>query len=145
TDARATINAYERTRSLAFEWRHAKDRMTPASIAVCEKGFQITTAAYTAAKKCLEKARRDIDSAFDGMDAVLAPAVNGEAPRGLDYAGDPHFQENWTMLHTPSLTMPTHRGPTGLPVGIQLIGSRYDDDRLLAAAAWAWAALDETS
>jgi Asp-tRNA(Asn)/Glu-tRNA(Gln) amidotransferase A subunit family amidase len=34
--------------------------------------------------------------------------------------------------------LPTHRGPNNLPVGIQLVAQRYDDDRLLAGAQWTW-------
>jgi amidase len=39
-------------------------------------------------------------------------------------------------LHTPTITLPTHRGPNGLPIGIQLIGRLYEDEALLAAARW---------
>ena len=48
------------------------------------------------------------------------------------------MQAIWTALHTPAITLPTHRGPNNLPVGIQLVAQRYDDDRLLAAARWIW-------
>ena len=44
--------------------------------------------------------------------------------------------EFWTALHTPTITLPTHRGPNGLPIGIQLIGRLYEDETLLAAARW---------
>jgi Asp-tRNA(Asn)/Glu-tRNA(Gln) amidotransferase A subunit family amidase len=36
------------------------------------------------------------------------------------------------------MTLPTHRGPNNLPVGIQLVAQRYDDDRLFACAHWIW-------
>jgi Asp-tRNA(Asn)/Glu-tRNA(Gln) amidotransferase A subunit family amidase len=36
------------------------------------------------------------------------------------------------------MSLPTHRGPNGLPVGIQLVGHRYDDQRLFACARWIW-------
>jgi amidase len=48
------------------------------------------------------------------------------------------MQAIWTALHTPAITLPTHRGPNDLPVGIQLVAQRYDDDRLLATARWIW-------
>jgi Asp-tRNA(Asn)/Glu-tRNA(Gln) amidotransferase A subunit family amidase len=41
-------------------------------------------------------------------------------------------------LHTPTMTLPTHRGPNNLPVGIQLVAQRYGDDRLFAGARWIW-------
>jgi Asp-tRNA(Asn)/Glu-tRNA(Gln) amidotransferase A subunit family amidase len=65
---------------------------------------------------------------------VLAPCVTGEAPKGLETTGEPMFQEFWTALHVPTITLPTHRGPNGMPVGIQLIGRHYGDVPLLAFA-----------
>ena len=38
------------------------------------------------------------------------------------------------MLYGPSMSLPTHRGPNGLPVGLQVVARRYDDDRLFACA-----------
>ncbi|MGT2462556.1 hypothetical protein [Sinomonas atrocyanea] len=33
------------------------------------------------------------------------------------------------------MSLPLLTGPSGLPVGIQLVGALHDDDRLLAVAA----------
>ena len=52
--------------------------------------------------------------------------------------GDPSMQAIWTALHTPTMTLPTHRGPNNLPVGIQFVAQRYEDDRLFACARWVW-------
>jgi amidase len=75
---------------------------------------------------------------FEGVDVLLAPCVNGEAPHGLEETGDPGFQAIWTILHVPALSMPTHRGPSGLPVGIQLVAQSYEEGRLFACARWIW-------
>jgi Asp-tRNA(Asn)/Glu-tRNA(Gln) amidotransferase A subunit family amidase len=48
------------------------------------------------------------------------------------------MQAIWTALHTPTMTLPTHRGPNNLPIGIQLVAQRYNDDRLFAVARWIW-------
>jgi len=48
------------------------------------------------------------------------------------------MQAMWTALHTPTMTLPTHRGPNNMPVGIQLAAQRYDDERLFAVAGWIW-------
>jgi Asp-tRNA(Asn)/Glu-tRNA(Gln) amidotransferase A subunit family amidase len=64
--------------------------------------------------------------------------VRGEAPEGLHHTGDPAFQALWTLLHTPTVTLPTAIGPHGLPVGIQLVGPRHEDARLLALSQWIW-------
>ena len=69
---------------------------------------------------------------------LLTPCANGEAPRGLGETGDPGFQAIWTMLYTPTLSLPTHRGPNGLPVGIQLVAQRHEDRKLFGCARWIW-------
>ena len=71
-----------------------------------------------------------------GFDCLIAPCVNGEAPPGLDYAGDPSLQALWTALHVPTLSLPAYVGPNGLPVGVQIIARRGADRALLACALW---------
>jgi Asp-tRNA(Asn)/Glu-tRNA(Gln) amidotransferase A subunit family amidase len=71
-------------------------------------------------------------------DVLITPCVNGEAPEGLAYAGDPSFQALWTLLHVPVVGLPTHRGPKGLPVSIQLVARRYGDAKLLQNALAIW-------
>jgi Asp-tRNA(Asn)/Glu-tRNA(Gln) amidotransferase A subunit family amidase len=75
---------------------------------------------------------------FDDVDVLLAPCVKGEAPVGLAHTGDPDFQAIWTLLHVPTMSLPTHRGPNGLPVGIQIVAPLYEDERLFACARWIW-------
>jgi len=59
----------------------------------------------------------------------------GEAP-GIETTGDPRFCSRWTFVGAPALVIPTGLGPSGLPLGLQLVGARGSDRRLLAAAAW---------
>jgi Asp-tRNA(Asn)/Glu-tRNA(Gln) amidotransferase A subunit family amidase len=95
-------------------------------------------AEYIAALRLGESCRAQLPALFEHVDVLLAPCVNGEAPRGLEDTGDPGFQAIWTILHAPALSMPTHRGPNGLPVGIQLVAQRHNELRLLACARWIW-------
>ena len=139
TDARRAINDYERARAMAHEWRTDPERLRPAMRKTVASGLAVPYADYRAALALTEDCRRLLDELFGDRDALLAPAVNGEAPPGLDYAGDPAFQALWTMLHVPAITIPTHRGPNGMPVGIQLVARRGADDLLLSAAEWVWA------
>jgi len=86
----------------------------------------------------VDECRVLLGAVFEKYDVLLVPCVPGEAPKGLGGTGDPSMQAIWTALHTPAITLPTHRGPNNLPVGIQLVAQRYEDDHLLAAARWVW-------
>jgi amidase len=133
---RAVINAYERARSLAAEWFNGRDGFTAQMIRTCEAGFMVSRAEYINSLSFIERYRIAMGECFAGIDALLTPAAAGEAPRGIDYAGDPRFQELWTLLHVPTMTLPTHRGPNGLPVGIQLVTPRYHEPQLFTVARW---------
>ncbi|MGH2376923.1 MAG: amidase [Candidatus Limnocylindria bacterium] len=69
-------------------------------------------------------------------DAVLTLPATGEAPTP-ETTGDPVFCSRWTLVGAPAVTVPAGRGPSGLPLGLQLVTAPGDDRRLFAAAAWA--------
>jgi aspartyl-tRNA(Asn)/glutamyl-tRNA(Gln) amidotransferase subunit A len=54
----------------------------------------------------------------------------------LDATGNPIFNSLWTYCGTPSITLPLMEGANGLPLGVQLVGRRGDDARLLRTARW---------
>jgi Asp-tRNA(Asn)/Glu-tRNA(Gln) amidotransferase A subunit family amidase len=78
--------------------------------------------------------RSTFDALASDFDAIIAPSAPGEAPTGLASTGYSIFNGLWTLLHVPCITLPGLTGAEGLPVGVQLIGSRYSDTKLLAAA-----------
>jgi amidase len=70
------------------------------------------------------------------LDALLVAPATGEPPRGLDYTGDASFCAPWTFLGVPAVTVPVGFGPSGLPLGAQLVGAAQNDAGLLALAEW---------
>jgi amidase len=136
TAARGIINDVERARSLAWEWAHHREQLSETLQKTMVSGFAIDDADYCSALALVARARADIASILKPFDIVLAPCVNGEAPVGLHYAGDPSFQALWTLLHLPSITIPAHRGPNRMPVGLQLVAGAGHDDKLLAVGLW---------
>ena len=136
--ARETINNYERSKGMAAEWASHRDQISDKLRRCIALGMEMPYRDYQAAIALGESCRARLSAVFEGVDLLLAPCVKGEAPAGLDSTGDPSFQAMWTILHVPTMSLPTHRGPNGLPVGIQLIARRHDDQRLFACAKWVW-------
>jgi Asp-tRNA(Asn)/Glu-tRNA(Gln) amidotransferase A subunit family amidase len=136
--ARSTIGFYERAACMAFAWDHQREALSPQMRRYIENGQKISRDDYVAGMRRLDECRALLPAVFKEFDMLLVPCVPGEAPKGLGATGDPSMQAIWTALHTPSITLPAHRGPNGLPIGIQLVAGRYDDDRLLAWARWIW-------
>jgi Asp-tRNA(Asn)/Glu-tRNA(Gln) amidotransferase A subunit family amidase len=136
--ARSAIGFYERAACMAFAWDQKREMLSPQMRRYIENGQKISRDEYVAGLRRLDECRALLADVFDKFDVLLVPCVPGEAPKGLGATGDPSMQAIWTALHTPTMTLPTHRGPNNLPVGIQLVGQRYDDDRLFACARWVW-------
>lgn len=122
--------------ALENEWRDHRNLLSPQLCAVLEEGQLHGPAELADAESAADRCRAFMDELFETYDFVLAPAAPGEAPIGLDRTGDPLFSRMWTLLHGPCLSLPGHRGESGMPVGVQLAGPRGGDDRLLAWADW---------
>jgi Asp-tRNA(Asn)/Glu-tRNA(Gln) amidotransferase A subunit family amidase len=92
-------------------------------------GAAIAPADYEAALKARDGV--DIDASFAGMDVLLATAAPGGAvPFGS--TGDPCFNRVVTLLGLPAVSLPFGFDAHGLPLGVQLIGRRDQDDVVLA-------------
>jgi amidase len=136
--ARSTIAFYERAACMAFAWDRHREELSPQMQRYIENGLKISRDEHVAGMKRVDECRALLGPVFEKYDVLLVPCVPGEAPKGLGATGDPSMQAIWTALHTPTMTLPSHRGPNNLPVGIQLVAQRYDDDHLFACARWVW-------
>ncbi len=72
---------------------------------------------------------------FDEYDAILTPAALGPAP-AIESTGSPIFCSTWSLLGTPAISLPLLASENGLPIGVQLVGRRGNDARLLRTARW---------
>jgi Asp-tRNA(Asn)/Glu-tRNA(Gln) amidotransferase A subunit family amidase len=61
-------------------------------------------------------------------------AAPGEAPLGLGSTGNAVFSAIWTLMGVPCVTLPLLQGEHHLPVGVQVIGARGADAKLLDIA-----------
>ncbi|MBL6616602.1 MAG: amidase [Reyranella sp.] len=135
-DDHAAISGWESARNYADERLRNPDKVSAELMAGLKKGLAVTLARYAAAQRKSAAFKAHVDSLFDEVDVLLCPSAPGEAPAGVEYTGDPRFNSIWTLAGTPCVTLPAGTGPKGLPLGIQLVGLRHEDDRLLSTAAW---------
>jgi Asp-tRNA(Asn)/Glu-tRNA(Gln) amidotransferase A subunit family amidase len=132
-DAQIAIMGAEAVKALHLE---PEAQLSPRMREFLQQGSSVTPERLRAAHEQAERCRRELSQVFAGLDAVLTPAVVGEAPVGLGSTGDPIFSRIWTLLHVPDISLPVLRGPAGLPVGLQLVAPIGADARLVAAAKW---------
>jgi Asp-tRNA(Asn)/Glu-tRNA(Gln) amidotransferase A subunit family amidase len=100
------------------------------------QGRKLSLGAFRDAYRRAERTRATAQEWAAGFDAILTLPAPGQAPRGLASTGSAVFNALWTQLYMPCLTLPAGHGPDGLPVGVQLVGRRHDDARLLEVALW---------
>jgi Asp-tRNA(Asn)/Glu-tRNA(Gln) amidotransferase A subunit family amidase len=126
----------EMARNLHREYEKARDKMSRQLRELLERGRKHLAVDYRRAVDMIEPINAAVDAVFDEYDAILTPATTGEAPVGLDSTGSPIFCTLWTYLGLPAVTLPLLTGPAGLPIGVQLVGRRGNDARLLRTARW---------
>jgi Asp-tRNA(Asn)/Glu-tRNA(Gln) amidotransferase A subunit family amidase len=128
------INDYEFSRGLTWERNHHWDLLSKFQRDKFAGFLNISYEQYREAEDMLTQCRGHLAEVMKDLDLLLTPSAPGEAPAGLTSTGDTSFNILSTWTYTPCVTLPVFTGPTGLPVGIQLIGHRNQDHRMLEAA-----------
>ena len=130
------ISGYEFARTLAHERRLAFHKLSEIlRNGRMADGFRVAFSSYQAAKKNLELLRIKFDEVLKGVDFVICPSAQSAAPKGLESTGSADFNMAWTSLHCPVISLPVaQEKDTALPLGLQVVGTRYSDDRLIKFA-----------
>lgn len=134
-DLHKTVMEVDMAHNLHRDYEKARDLFSPQLRQLVERARGVSAGDYVAALAGSARLNQSIDDVFDEFDAILTPAAHGEAPRG-EATGNPAFCTAWTYLGTPAVTVPLLRSEAGLPIGVQLVGRRDNDARLLRTAHW---------
>jgi Asp-tRNA(Asn)/Glu-tRNA(Gln) amidotransferase A subunit family amidase len=135
-DWHRTIMEVEMAHNLHRDYEQGGDKLSGQLRQLIERGRECKAIDYARAVAGIDPLNAALAAVFDEFDAILAPATPGEAPRGLASTGNPVFCTIWTYLGVPAVTLPLLRSAAGLPLGVQLVGRRGNDARLLRSARW---------
>ena len=116
--------------------RRHRGRLSSRLNKLIDEGLDIKQSALEEAFEQKEKLAGEMDAFLNGVDAAITPPAPGQAPADLTQTGDPAFCTIWSLCGVPAVTIPAGEGPQGLPLGLQIIGPRLADDRLLSIAKW---------
>jgi Asp-tRNA(Asn)/Glu-tRNA(Gln) amidotransferase A subunit family amidase len=122
--------------SFEDEYERGRDQLSGSLREQIERGRRVSAVEHRRALSRVPVLLDALDTVFDHYDAILTPAALGTAPAGLSSTGDPLMCTLWTYLGLPALSLPLLHGANGLPIGVQLVGRRGDDARLLRTARW---------
>ena len=128
------IQLAENARCYAIEHRQYRNQLSPPLAAMLDEGAAISDAQYQAAIVRTNITREQTDAMFSDVDAWLMPSAQGAAPKGLESTGDPVFNRLVTALHLPAINIPVFRNHARMPLGLQLICARQQDEKLFAIA-----------
>ena len=131
-----TVHEYEFLNNLKDDPSLQPDLIDGTLQSILERARTISTDNYNLGLAMVAGAEEFFASFFNDYDAIIAPSSLGGAPEIDGGTGDPICSTIWTFAGLPCLSLPWLTGETGLPAGVQLIGSAEEDDRLLRTTAW---------
>ncbi len=131
--AQKVINNAELAAQFAPLLKRQPDLISKRLTAQIEDGLRLTASEYLQALEVRKNAYWGLEHLFRDYGTVLTPSAPGPAPKGLETTGVPIFNAYWTMMGTPCVSLPLLE-VDGMPLGVQLVGARRDDGRLLRTA-----------
>lgn len=134
--AHRRIMLAEIAHNLRHYYERGGERLATETRSAIEEGRLLGAVDYLAAQGWRDALYAGLDEVFERYDAIVTPAAPGEAPQGLQSTGSAVFNSLWSLLGVPAVTLPLLTGATGMPIGVQLVGRRNNDGRLLRTARW---------
>nr|WP_296262810.1 Asp-tRNA(Asn)/Glu-tRNA(Gln) amidotransferase subunit GatA [uncultured Merdimonas sp.] len=130
-------NMYKKSRSEGFG-AEVKRRIMLGSF-VLSSGYY--DAYYLKALRTKALIKKEFDKAFASYDMIAAPAAPTTAPKIGESLSDPlkmYLGDIYTisvnLAGLPGITIPVGTDAKGLPVGMQLIGNCFEEEKILRAA-----------
>lgn len=137
TEFDSMIDMYSRSRAEGFG-PEVKRRIMLGTYALSSGYYD---AYYVKALKVRRLIRNDYDQAFSSVDVIASPVAPTPAFKIGEMINDPlkmYLQDIYTisanLAGLPGISIPAGMSQSGLPIGLQLSGPPFEEDRLLRAA-----------
>ncbi len=137
-DAKVIGDVYEMSRTEGFG-KEVKRRIMLGNF-VLSSGYY--DAYYVKAKRIQQALTREFAKAFEMVDAIIMPTTFGEA-FAVNSKKDPtamYAEDMFTIISNlvgvPAINIPYSTGKNGLPLGMQVIGKKFDEQTVFDIASY---------
>lgn len=151
TDAFASIFSSRGLHEVAQLSAEERDQLHPAIQRLTRQAESMSVETLLRANDVVDRAKASVIERTHAFDIILAPATPVVSFPAEDASPDPDqvhsivtFTSMFNQTGQPAAVICGGFSPDGLPIGIQLIGRRHEDLRVLRAAAFCEAALGLT-
>ena len=117
-------------------YKKSKNKLSKYMQSAIKNGNKYSGKEYAEAIDFMKRSYESYKEVFEDYHGILTPSSPGVAPKGLKSTGTAEFNKVWSYLGTPCISLPLLQGENNLPLGIQLVGEKYDDNRFLGVASW---------
>jgi amidase len=139
----AGIAAVEAARAHRASYAADPDEYGAALAAFIERGRAVDGASLAALTRRRRQFSADVQRAFLDIDALIVPVLASTTPTMHEMSsvtesmvtGMHRFTCPWPMSGNPSITLPGGMSSANLPIGFQLVGPRFSDEKLLRIGA----------
>ena len=123
-------------------YRQQAQDYQPGIRAMIQRGLDTDAVTYSRALERRQQFITDMRQLAETVDVLLTPSTPTPSLPDLTNTGNTMFQGPWTSCGLPAITLPLGLAESGLPLGLQLVGAWFAEERLLAAARWCETVLD---
>ena len=117
-------------------YKKSKNQLSKYMQTAIKNGNKHSGKEYAEAIDFIKRSYESYKEVFEDYHGILTPSSTGIAPKGLKSTGTAEFNKVWSYLGTPCISLPLLQGENNLPLGIQVVGQKYDDNRFLGVSAW---------
>ncbi len=130
------IHEVDMANNFQVYYKKDKTKLSKEINEAISRGLKYTAKEYSDAIDFMKQSYESYKEVFDDYYGILTPSTSGVADKGFKSTGSADFQKNWTYLGLPTISLPLLTGENDLPLGLQLVGNKFDDLRFLGTAKW---------